>query len=364
MKKIAITLCVLGLFALGLVIILRSLGMTSAPAVPASPPGEGRLDLPADNFTGLFRSWSLGGQETATAAQNETLIRLGVAAGSKPIELELRRRELARQLLEAQTRLEQAQTVAVVEPIEPTEPAFPDDMDDALEPAGESGFAEAAGMWDTDDETGEIPPVEPNPEEAAAIESLSQLEAEYAALLEKLTPAAMAREKDRLAEIALLSGGASRGVQMLLARWGQPFRIVDPGASPAGLTKTQPVLVVPTGALDRKTAGQLAAYARAGGTIISLAQRNGAALAALPGKPRGFGWEETESAFEEAVEVAAAHPSTVSCRKSSFSAAVDGFFRDLPKGAEILLRARGSGRPVAAVYPYGRGLVEIGRAHV
>ena len=157
-----------------------------------------------------------------------------MAAGSKPIELELRRRELARQLLEAQTRLEQAQTVAVVEPIEPTEPAFPDDMDDALEPAGESGFAEAAGMWDTDDETGEIPPVEPNPGEAAAVENLSQLEAEYAALLERLTPAAMAREKDRLAEIALLSGGASRGTQMLLASWGQPFRMVDPGASLAG----------------------------------------------------------------------------------------------------------------------------------
>ena len=227
MKKIAISLFVLGLFALGLVIVLRSLGMAAAPATLASPPGEGRLDLPVDNYTGLFRSWSLGGQETANAAQDEALIRLGVTAGSELIGLELRRRDLARQLLEAQTKLERAQAAALTEPIEPsTEPAFPDDGDSAAAPAGDSGYDETAGQWDTDDGIDNPPAAKPNPEEAAALESLTQLEAEYAALIEKLTPAAMVREKDRLAEIALLSGGAARGVQTLLARWGQPFRIV------------------------------------------------------------------------------------------------------------------------------------------
>lgn len=361
MKKIAVFLLIFSLIALGGVAGLRFLGLAATPTALEAPPGEGRLDRQGDPFAGLFRSWSLGGRETAGPAQEEALLRLGMTRGSKLIRQELRRRELERLILEAESRL--AQVRATAPPPEP-EAVYEEDIPEEAGPPAEGwpeGAAPAEGdqsAGSMDSQTGgDFASAVMTPEETAARESLAKLKADYARLLNELSPAALAAEKDRLAEVALLSGGAARGARALLTRWGQPFHLVEAGPGLAGLAKRHPVLVVPTGALGGKTGGPVAAYTRAGGTVISFAQRRGVELAGLPGRPHGFGWEETESAYENAVEVAAAHPSTVACGKARFSAAVDGFFTDLPQGAEVLLRATGSGQPVAVAYPYGQGQV-------
>lgn len=360
MKKAALIALLLALVTLGGVLALRFSGLATSQPALAAPPGEGRLDQPSDNFTWLYRSWSLGGRETITTAQDEALLRLGTAGGSKLIGLELRRRELERQILQAQARLEQVQAAAAAARLAEAEAAaaayeepFAEtsyDQDDWMD--SEIGF-EAGSDLETASGADEL---EWSEEETQALESLAQLEQERDKLLAELTPENLAREKERLAEIALVSGGAARGMQMLLARWGQPFSILPANAVDAG---TKPVVILPSGAMDKKMGGQLSAYVRQGGTLIVMAQRNSALISALPGRPRGYGWEEAESAFENAVEVAAAHPSTVSCQKARFSAAVDGVFTELPKDAEILLRGTQTGQPVAAVYAFGKGTVVV-----
>ncbi|MCL6613729.1 MAG: hypothetical protein K6U03_03755, partial [Firmicutes bacterium] len=366
MRKAAIILFILALATLGGVSVLRFLGLAAPQSASATPPGEGLLDQPGDNFTGLYRSWSLGGRETSTTAQEEAILRLGTARGSRLVGMELRRRELERQILQAQTRLKEVQAAATAARVAEKEAAameteiFEDSSDGIYdeEQDGEEDFETGFETEGEDDLGAEYDADEPEwtDEEIEALQSLTQLQEERDKLLAELTPEKLAREKDRLAEIALIAGGASRGMQTLLARWGQPFSILPVDAVDVG---DKPVVILPSGAMDKKMGGPLAAYVRRGGTLIAMAQRNAALISALPGRPRGYGWEEVESAFENAVEVAAVHPSTVSCQKPRFSAAVDGLFTELPKGAEVLLRGTQTGQPVAAVYPFGRGLVVV-----
>lgn len=360
MQKLAVFVLISGILALGSVLGLRYLGRASASAALTIPPGEGRLDQPGDVFAGLFRSWSLGGQETNNNAQEEAFLRLGTVRGSKLVRLELRRRELETMIAAAQAALERVRATR-------TEAAAGEDLWESGEEYSSVEGMEGAAYTETENappaEEDQAPPAAHVADtamtqaEAEARDTLAGLEQEYESILAGLAPAALAREKERVAEIAVLAGGAARGVQALLARWGQPFRVVEPGPGLAALGKTQPVLVIPSGAMDRGAGGQIASFVRGGGTVISFAQRSGAELRALPGGPRGFGWAETESAFDEAVEVAAAHPSTVSCQKTRFSAAIDGFFTQTPAHSETLLRAAANGRPVAISYPIGKGRV-------
>lgn len=345
MKRLAFLVFISGALALTLVLGLRFLRIAPSPAAAMeAPPGEGRLDQ-ADVFSGLFRSWSLSGRETASQAQEEAVFRLGMARGSRLIRLELRRRELERLIGEAQAGLDLIGAAAPA-----VAPGEEDNYEEALDEAtGEIDVPAADEDYTADFAV--------NPEEEQARAQLAVLEEEYQGILADFSPETLVQEKGRLAEIAILAGGAARGIQTLLARWGQPFAVVQAGPGLATLAKDKPVLIIPTGAASKGIAGQLAAYVRAGGTVVSFAQRTGAELRSVPGRPQGFGWAETESAFTGAVEVAATHPATSSCRTARFSAAVDGFFTDLPTGAEVLLRSASSGRPVAITYPHGKGRV-------
>lgn len=355
-KRLAQGILVLGLLALGAVVGGRLLGLASAAPALHTSPGEGRLDQTADVFSGLFRSWSLGGRETTTRTQQDAVLRLGTMRDSRLVRLELRRRQLEQTIAEARSYLQAvAGTQAAPENASPAEEMPGEEQEQAEFEGGESTVEPAA----PEGEFGEDSPEEPAPpsEESAARASLAALEAEYAKILADLNPEAFARESERLAEIGVLSGGSARGVQLMLARWGQPFRLVSAGAGLAGQVKNLPLLIVPTGALAGRAGRQLAAYVRSGGNLLVFAQRTGVEWRNLPGGLRGYGWLEAESAYGDAVEVAAAHPSTVSCNAPRFSAAVDGFFTAVPPHAEVLLRATQSGCPVAVSYPLGKGLV-------
>lgn len=383
MRKVAfITL------ALGAAVLCVALGLRLAAAAAAGPaldvpPGEGRLDQPEEVYLGIYRSWSLGGRETLTRTQEEAVFRLGLARKSRIIAMELRRRELETLIAAAQSDLNRAlATAARVPEVEPPDEIWAEEDDygteteeTATEDTSDSEIA--VSNEETDDEpeeeAGPLQNEWPESEEAQsesisdsdfseldqAVANLAGLEEEYRTILDKLKPEELEAEKEQVAEVALLAGGADRGAQALLARWGQPFRRVLPGPGLAGLAKKHPLLIVPSGAMDKSLKRSLDGYVRAGGTILAFAQRSGADMARLPGRPRGFGWAEAESAYANSVDVAASHPATASCRKSRFTAAVDGFLTELPKEAEILLRDVRSGQPVAATYRLGQGRVIV-----
>lgn len=370
MKRAAQIILILGVVVLGAALGVRIAASSGPGNALDVAPGEGRLEQVNDAYVALNRSWALGGIETATPAQEEAIIRLGVGRSSRIIGLELRRRELEKLVEAAQANLTRALTVVPVAPTDQEVIDASEEQSDEWEgsggyaektppPEGASFPPEEAAAPEDGDGAEELPSEveEPDGDVYEAVGNLAKLEEEYRNIVEELSGDELESERERLAEIALLAGGAERGAQVLLARWGQPFRRVGPGPGLAGLASQCPVLVVPSGAMEKKTGRYLASYVKAGGTVISFAQRSGDELAALPGRPRGFGWAEAESALIDSVDVAAAHPATAACRKSRFSAAVDGFFTELPNGAEVLLRDVRSGQPVAVTYRVGKGRV-------
>jgi hypothetical protein len=355
MKRAAVLLFILGILSLAGSLVMRVIISAQSPAMVNTPPGEGRLEPSNDNFSGLYRSWSLGGRESTTEAQTEAVFRLGIGHNSQLINLELHRRALETKLTQARINVEKNRAIKPAALPTATDPGSIENAPGTLNNQGDA--------VDSDPQKDEPNQPKPSPglENGAitgAQENLGKLEEEYQAVLADLDPKTLAAEKERLAEIAVLGGGASRGVEYLLASWGQPFRSITAENGLAGLIKHQPVLIIPSGALEAGIRGQLNTFVHSGGTIICFTQRKGAVFSNLPGHPRGYGWLEAESSYSGAVEVASAHPGTVACQNSCFSAAVDGFFCDqLPKGTQVLLRSTSSGCPVAIVYPFGKGRV-------
>lgn len=386
MKRLPFIVFALGVLAIAAVFGVRLATGAGSPGVLDVPPGEGRFDQPDEIFSGLFRSWSLSGTEAENAAQAEAFLRLGTVRGSKMARLELRRRELEVLLADARSNLKKVQVaqtfVTPPTPVETTPPAGSEEETVTDESAGEVKAGEvesepaveatAPPVDENYDDTGdgeygdtgdeysqagyeEEPMI--SPEEEAAQESLARLESEYGDVIAGLDEVELAKEKARLSEVAVLAGGASRGAQALLARWGQPFRMVQAGPGLSGISGTQPVLIVPSGAMQKGAKSGLNGFVRSGGTIIAFSQPYGRQLSLLPGRPSGVGWAEAESRYENAVQTVAAHPALVSCPRNPFTAAVDGFFTELPKNAEVLLRDPFNGRPVVIAYPVGKGLV-------
>ncbi|MDI6734955.1 MAG: hypothetical protein QME42_01965, partial [bacterium] len=128
-------------------------------------------------------------------------------------------------------------------------------------------------------------------------------------------------------------------------------------------SKRYPVLIIPSGGLyGLETSGffkeSLAKYVEEGGTLICLAQQQGFDFSALPGgKVGGYGWQEDQSCWSNAVYVDEAHPIFAGQQKTQIDANVDGYFTQIPDKARVLLKRTKNQQPAMISYEYGSGTV-------
>lgn len=137
----------------------------------------------------------------------------------------------------------------------------------------------------------------------------------------------------------------------------------------ARLDPARDILLIPTNALATllrpgSLTPLLERFVGAGGRLVVLCQPAGDLYSLLP---RGdeidaVGWDETRSGYTAAARLGAEHPALSGVPGpvgSTLSLGLDGYFRRLPAGAEVLLRANGSDMPVLASYGFGAGRVFV-----
>ena len=350
---IGIILFVLGVIS-SLGTIITRLTQENSQGNPL-PPGEGRLTQENNVFSSFFSAWGSDLPSGYSSTQEDAILRIGLAQGSKVILTELKRRDLEAKIAKAQKALKSAQSKALQEWERESEDFLsesPND-DDAENYVNDSTEEDTEEDWDyfTDHSP------EPTEDETSkAATHLEELQKEYQALINTIKPDSWRKETEKLAEIAVLQAGSFKGMQQLLTQWGQPYRTIT---NPLGLEGKR-VLILPTGSLQEKSISSYTKFLRSGGTIICMAQARSSDFAGLPGKPEGYGWLETESSITSTVEAATIHPATLSCSQKSFTASADGFFTDkLPKDSQILLRSTNTGKPVAILYPFGEGRIVV-----
>jgi len=155
--------------------------------------------------------------------------------------------------------------------------------------------------------------------------------------------------------------GYAEEAQALLASWGWASTPVDIDFTPSALDV--PVLFVPSGGLyglesAASIRARLEAFAADGGVIISLAQQHGYEFTSLPGgQLDGYGWAEDNSCFDASLYVSEYHPLLSGFSSPTLTAGVDGFFSDLPDGAQTLLNRSRDGQPGLTLYPFQSGWV-------
>lgn len=135
------------------------------------------------------------------------------------------------------------------------------------------------------------------------------------------------------------------------------------------LDPARDIVLIPTSALSAflrpdSLKPLLERFVSAGGRLVVLCQRTAALYSLLPrgNEIEAVGWNEVRSGYTAAARLGAEHPalSGVPGRVgSTVSLGVDGYFRKLPAGAEVLLRANGSDMPVLASYSFGAGRVFV-----
>jgi alpha-tubulin suppressor-like RCC1 family protein len=105
---------------------------------------------------------------------------------------------------------------------------------------------------------------------------------------------------------------------------------------------------------------QLSDYVENGGTIITFTAKNGTEFSALPGgEVRGFGWDEDQSCFSDAVAVSKYHQILSGQEDNRISANFDGYLTEWPESAEVLLHRTKNGMPAVITYPHGKGQVFV-----
>ncbi len=169
-------------------------------------------------------------------------------------------------------------------------------------------------------------------------------------------------------DAAVLKSGFFEPWPALLSALREPTVLVD-SSDVAGLEKTKPMLIIPSGGLSGHAAStffkaSLDAYVRSGGVIIVFAQQNGGDLAALPVPDgsktaiSGAGWAQDNNPFFRASSIQSSHPLLSGTRKSIPDIETSGYLASWPEKAQIVL-ARPDGYPTLVVYPVGAGWVVI-----
>jgi hypothetical protein len=169
-------------------------------------------------------------------------------------------------------------------------------------------------------------------------------------------------------DAAVLRSGFFEPWPALLSALREPAVLVN-STDIAGLEKTKPFLIIPSGGLLGHAGSDffkasLATYVRSGGVIVVFAQQNGGDLAALPipdGSKTalaGAGWAQDNGPLFRASSIQSPHPMLSGTRKSMPDIETSGYLTSWPEKAQIVL-SRPDGYPTLIVYPVGAGWVVI-----
>jgi len=167
-------------------------------------------------------------------------------------------------------------------------------------------------------------------------------------------------------DAAVLKTGFFEPWTDLLSEFREPAVLVDANRI-AGLEKTKPYLIIPSGALRGVSTSEffkagLAEYARSGGVIVCFAQQNSADFTALP-VPAGSrieaqGWQQDAGPLFRASSVQNRHPMLSGIKKTTPDIETSGYLTTYPDEANVVL-SRSDGYPTLLVYPYGSGWVVV-----
>ncbi len=167
-------------------------------------------------------------------------------------------------------------------------------------------------------------------------------------------------------DVAVLDRGLSAVWPFLLSGYQEAAVLVRPG-DVAGLSSSKDLLIIPSGGLANTEGSalfkaSLARFAADGGTILCLAQRRGADFTALP-VPEGrhlnaVGWSEDAGPLFRASTSAGNHPLLRDLTKPAPLVETDGYIRNWPPDADVLL-IRPDGFPTLIAYPFGKGRVVV-----
>ena len=169
-------------------------------------------------------------------------------------------------------------------------------------------------------------------------------------------------------DAAVLKSGFFEPWPALLSSLHEPAVLVD-SSDVAGLEKTKPFLIIPSGGLSGHAASaffkaSLAAYVRSGGVLIVFAQENSGDFTALPlpdGSKlavSGAGWAQDNGPLFRASSVQSSHPMLSGTGKSIPDIETSGYLTSWPEKAQIVL-TRPDGYPTLITYPVGTGWVVI-----
>jgi len=169
-------------------------------------------------------------------------------------------------------------------------------------------------------------------------------------------------------DAAVLKSGFFEPWPALLSAVREPSVLVD-SSDVAGLEKTKPFLIIPSGGLSGHAASEffkasLATYVRSGSVIIVFAQQNNGDLAALPVPDgsktavSGAGWAQDNNTLFRASSIQSSHPLLSGTKKSIPDIETSGYLTSWPEKAQIVL-TRTDGYPTLIVYPVGTGWVVV-----
>jgi hypothetical protein len=167
-------------------------------------------------------------------------------------------------------------------------------------------------------------------------------------------------------DAAVLKSGFFEPWQALLAEFREPSVLVEPGHI-AGIEKTKPYLIIPSGALRGFSGSEffragLAEYARSGGVIICFSQQNGVDFTALPipgaEAIEAAGWQQDAGPLFRSSLVQGQHPLFAGTKRTVPNLETSGYLIAYPRESQVLL-SRTDGFPTLIIYPYGSGWVVV-----
>ena len=226
----------------------------------------------------------------------------------------------------------------------------------------------------------------------ALYDRLEVLEAKYSAPQNR-----MPQDVANAPQVAVWDKGFGGSARSLVEAMREPVKVLEEPQEPVftdeeslsllppqrGLRDADPakqkILVLPTGSLyglraDSVEAQALRGFVDGGGVVVSFTQPYGDDFSALP-VPAGqtlaaAGYRQDVSCFADSAYPCTDHPilsgittlqmgcSGGSCgMRPGITAGFDGFFREVPANATVLLRRTISGEPCPILYPVGQGYV-------
>ncbi|MCK4642672.1 hypothetical protein KAU32_03450, partial [bacterium] len=174
----------------------------------------------------------------------------------------------------------------------------------------------------------------------------------------------------KYSKILVLFGGSLRETGYIASIWKHSISYLFSNGGiaykndPEKTIDDYPLLIIPSGALsglgnNLEFKQILENYVNNGGTIICLGQQRGNDFSVLPDSPGGYGWNEDQSCYKNAVYLENYHPILSAVTQNPLTVNFDGYFTSYPLDSDILLRRTKNGYPAMLKYEYGNGEVII-----